>query len=225
VVSVDYGEPGATFQFGDERLTVTVDPDLIADLQGCYTFELTDGCDDTTLISGCLNIGNHECTMLVTACSSTEVMGFRDGFTPTMRVCADIIRPRFKYEFGEERLSNGLMNRYYADRQRTMELRIGRLGEFGHEFISTLPLWDHVYFGAEAYVVTSDSYEPDYGDVYSAHGSVVLNVTPYQEKATKVRCVEDSGGCAPPPNYWVQGTGPNEDYILQEETGERILIN
>jgi hypothetical protein len=153
------------------------------------------------------------------------MLGFKGGFRPQIRVPADLKRPKFSYEFGQEKTSKGRLNRYYAERTRTMELRIGRVGEFTHNFLSTLPLWDHVYIGQDPWVITSESYEPDYADVYAATGGVILEVQPYEEDAKKVRCDEDDGGCSPPPNYWVQGTGPNEDYIIQEETGERILIN
>ena len=225
--SITYAENPDAFELYQDRLTVTLDlGGAYATVpNGCYTIQFTDGCTDTTLISQCVNINEHDCTVMLTACANGDVLGFRGGFRPQMRAVADLKRQTFEYEFGEEKLSSGRLNRYYAERTRSMELRIGRVGEFAHNFLSSLALWDHFYIGSEEYVVTSNTYEPGYDDVYSATGSVLLNVTPYEENARKVRCVEDNAGCAPPPNYWVQGTGPNEDYILQEETGDRILIN
>lgn len=227
VETITYADDIATFEFYSDRLTVSLDlgGGYTTIPNGCYTIQFTDGCDEVTLISQCVNIGDHSCTVQVTACANSEVLGFKNGFRPQMRMVAELNRPRFKYEFREERLSNGTLNRYYAERIRTMEFRISRVGEFAHNFISSLPLWDHVYIGQTEYVVTSEAYEPGYEDVYAATGSILLEVTPYTENARKVRCVEDNAGCAPPPNYWVQGTGPNEDYIIQEETGDRILIN
>jgi hypothetical protein len=35
--------------------------------------------------------------------------------------------------------------------------------------------------------------------------------------------VEDNGGCKPPPNFLVQGSGPNENYVTQTD-GSLILI-
>lgn len=193
VETITYADDIATMTLFEDRLTVTLDltnEDLdIPD--GCYTIQFTDGCEDTILTSQCVNIGSHDCTVILSTCGSSEVMGFKDGFSPQMRVVADLKRPTFEYEYGEERLSNGRLNRFYAERTRTMELRIGRVGEFAHNFLSSLPLWDHFFIGDDEYVVTSNTYEPGYEDVYSATGAVLLNVTPYEGDARKVRCVED----------------------------------
>lgn len=193
VETVTYADDIATMTLFEDRLTVALDltNDDLDIPDGCYTIQFTDGCDETVLISQCVNIGSHDCTIVLSACGNSNVLGFKDSFSPQMRVVADLKRPTFEYEFGEERLSSGILNRYYAERTRTMELRVSRVGEFAHNFLSGLPLWDHFYIAGEEYVITSNTYEPGYEDVYSATGAVLLNVTPYQEDARKVRCEED----------------------------------
>lgn len=211
------------FLLDQDRLTFSVSA---ADLEivGCHTIRITDNCDDVALESQCVNIGDHSCTLSIKVCGSNDILGFTSTFQPSIRIQGEVRRPTYEYEVGEERLSNGKLNRFFAERTRKLELAVSRVGYSVHEFLSSLPLWDHVYIGQEAYVVVADSYEPEYADVYSGYGAVVMKITPYIEEARKVRCAEDDGGCSPPPNYWVQGTGPNEDYVLTED-GNRILIN
>lgn len=232
VGSFEWATSSTLFDFEEDRVTITftatdfqvggypIEPEC-----GKFTIRVTDNCDGSQHISQCVALEDYSttCTIQLKACNSGDGVGFVGNFEPTMRVRSKLTRPVYEYTVREERLSNGRLDRYYADRRRTMELRIDRLGEKAHEFISTLPLWDHVYVGPEAYVVKADQYEPAYGDVYESYGGILLKVEPYQELARKVRCAEDDGGCAPPPNYLVQFTGPNDDYVLQED-GSRILI-
>lgn len=224
IETFDYDSNPERFSLNNGYLTVSLPFSEIEPDDGCYNIRITDGCDETTLTSQLVNIGSHSCTLVITACNASDSMGF-SGFVASMRVIAKVTHPTFEYDVQEERLSNGFINRYYADRRRKMELRIDRLGEFGHDFISTLPLYDHVYIEDAEYVVSADGYAPGYGDVYDAFGGIILQIEPKQELARKVLCGEDDGGCAPPPNYWVENTGPNSDYILQEENLDRILLN
>lgn len=190
---------------------------------GCYTIKITDNCAEQSLESQCINVNDHACTILIGACNSGDGIGF-SGFRPEMRVTAKVVRPVYEYEVEEQRLTNGMIDRYFADRQRKMSFGIDRIGEFGHDFLSTLALYDHVYLDQMEVVVDAEPYEPAYADVWDDYGGILLTVRPKQELARKTRCTEDFAGCAPPPNYWVQGTGPNEDYVLQEDN-ERILIH
>lgn len=225
------------FVFEEDRVTITFDlTDLTDDgdpveFEGCYTFRVTDTCHgydgetQSQYESQCVAIADYtDCTLVLKACNSGDGIGFVGNFEPQMRVRAKLVRPVYEYTVKEERFSNGRINRYYADRQRVMELRIDRTGEYGHEFLSTLSLYDHVYIGTQEYSVEADGYEPGYADVWESYGGILLKVRPAQELARKVRCEEDQGGCAPPPNYWVQGTGPNTNYVLQSANGERILL-
>lgn len=190
---------------------------------GCYTIRITDNCaDGNQLESQCINVADHACTILIGACNSGDGLGF-SGFRPEMRVVAKVAQPTYEYEVEEQRLTDGTIDRYFADRQRKMSFGIDRIGEFGHDFLSTLPLYDHVYLDQQEVIVDAEPYEPAYADVWDDYGGILLTVRPKQELVRKTRCSEDFAGCAPPPNYWVQGTGPNEDYVLQEDN-ERIFI-
>jgi hypothetical protein len=231
IATIDYTSTPGAFAYGDGRVTTTFDlqdfagpgPSYVTIADGCYTIRVSD--NGTSLESQCINIGQHDCTISVKACNVGDAIGFIAGFSPTMRLYARLTRPKYTYEDGRERGSDGRINVYFADRMKTMELRLGGLGERGHEFVSTLALYDHVYLDRDAYVVKADPYEPAYADVFDAHGDIILVVEPAQFLARKVRMDADDGGCRPPPNYWVQGTGPNEDYVLQSVDGSRILIS
>lgn len=193
----------------------------------CYFIRVIDNCDDVTLESQCISVGLHSCAIRVTACNANDVgnIYFSDTFTLSMLLMANIVRPTYSYNTKEERFSNGLTNRYYADRQSSYELKITYLDEFGHDFVSTLALYDHIYFGQTEYVVKAETYTPEYNDVWDDQAPITLRLIPKQELYRKVRCAEDTGNCAPPPNYWVENTGPNTDYILNETDGSRIPLH
>lgn len=223
------GQP-TRFHFDRDHIIVDVPVGEIAGgtlPDGCYTIRVIDNCDEVTLESECINVGVHACAIRVTACNNTDIGDIytSDVFTISALLHAKIVRPSFTYDVKDERLSNGLTNRYYADRQSRLELRIGYLSEFGHDFVSTLMAYDHVYFGQTEYIVGSEGYSPEYNDVWDDQAPMKLMLTPKQELFRKVRCAEDDGSCAPPPNYWVENTGPNEDYILSEEDASRIPLN
>lgn len=212
------------FRFSGQSLTITYPLTYIA--PGCYYLKVTDGCDVSQLTSIPINIGEHECSVLIQACNSGDAMGFDlTDFNPEMRVYGKLVRSTFDYDTTEDRWSNGKVDRPYADRRRKMELRIDRVGEFGHDFLSTLPLWDRIYIDGAEYIVKPETYEPDYTDVWDDVAPVILQVEPKQELVRKVRCGPDTGGCFVPPNYWVENTGPNEDYILTSATNERIELH
>lgn len=224
----DMEEHPERFTFDRESITVSYPLSDVPYLTGCgYSLRVIDQCDDTALDSQTINVIDGSCSLLFTACNTTDFGGFYingSNFAPQIRVIAKLTHPQYEYTTGEERLSNGRVNRYWADRRRKMELRIDRVGESAHRFLSTLPTWDHFYIGQEEYVMSADEYIPGYQDIYEAYGGIIRMVEPRQELFRKVRCVEENAGCTPPPNYHVQGTGPNTDYIVQEENGDRFLI-
>ena len=220
-----------TFDTNPERFvitgnTITVAYPMTYIPNGCYYIRLTDECSLSQITSMGINVGDHACTILVQCCNSGDAMGFDlTDFNPEIRVYGKLVRPAFDYDTVEDRWSNGKVDRTYADRRRTMDLRIDRLGEMGHDFVSTFPLWDRLIIEGEEYIAKSEPYEPDYTDVWDDVAPVIVKVEPKQELVRKVRCAEDDGGCFVPPNYWVENTGPNTDYILTEETNEPIELH
>ena len=224
----DVTEHPERFTYDRDSVTISYPLSDVPYLSGCgYSIRVIDQCDDVGLDSQAINVVDGSCSLLFTVCNTTDFGGFyidNSGFSPQIRVLAKLTHPAYDYDIAEERLSNGRLNRYYADRRRKMELRIDRVGESAHRFLSTIPVWDHFYIGQDEYVMGADEYVPGYEDVYEAYGGIIRTVVPRQELMRKVRCGEESAGCVPPPNYHVQGTGPNTDYIIQEENGDRILI-
>lgn len=220
-----------TFATNPERFvitgnTMTVSYPMTYIPNGCYYVRLTDECSLSQISSSPVNVGDHECTVLVQCCNSGDAMGFNfTDFNPEIRLYGKLVRATFDYDTSEDRWSNGKVSRNYADRRRTMELRIDRLGEYGHDFVSTFPLWDRLIIDGYEYIAKAEAYEPEYTDVWDDIAPVIVKLEPKQELVRKVRCAEDDGGCFVPPNYWVENTGPNTDYILTEETNEPIELH
>ena len=155
--------------------------------------------------------------MLLSACSSSDVGNiYFTNYTHSIRVYSKLVRPVFEYEEQRQRLSDGTIDIFYADRQRVLELRLGRLAWWAHDVLSSFAVQDHFYVGVDEYAIDPDGFEPAYGDVWDDQGDVLVKVRPKAELMRKVRCEEDDGGCAPPPNYLVQGTGPNENWVTSE---------
>lgn len=218
-------------RFAYDRDHVTVDVPLATLVagypvpDGCYTLRIESECDDIQLNSQCISIADHACTLLLSACSSSDVGNiYFTNYTHSIRVYSKLVRPVFEYEEQRQRLSDGTIDIFYADRQRVLELRLGRLAWWAHDVLSSFAVQDHFYVGVDEYAIDPDGFEPAYGDVWDDQGDVLVKVRPKAELMRKVRCEEDDGGCSPPPNYLVQGTGPNENWVLQSTTNERILI-
>jgi hypothetical protein len=184
------------YTFGTNTVTFTVPAEDPA-ITGCHRVRITDECDDSVLTSQVLAFGAHECTLKIEACNVSDGIGF-EGFRPLMRIKGKINRPTYEYESSQERLSDGTLNRPFAQRFMKLELRADNVGEYGHRFLSTLPLYDHVYIDGEEYVAKADAYEPAYNDVYDATASIIIPIEPKVDLARKVRAVEDGGGCTPP---------------------------
>ncbi len=220
-----------TFSSNPERFVITptsmtVSYPMTYIPNGCYYVRLTDECSLSQISSSPVNVGDHECTVLVQCCNSGNAMGFDlTDFNPEVRLYGKLVRSTYDYDTSEDRWSNGKVSRNYADRRRTMELRIDRLGEYGHDFVSTFPLWDRLIIDGYEYIAKAEPYEPDYTDVWDDVAPVIVKLEPKEELVRKVRCAEDDGGCFVPPNFWVENTGPNTDYILTEETNEPIELH
>lgn len=223
LVTYTFNTDPEVYDYGTGFMTVNIPYDEA--FGPCFKIEVDDPCAEVTYTSQQINRVNAAGTILITTCNASPGMGFGPSFGCKARYTAKLVRSTYDYEEASERGTNGYVNNYYAERLRSMEFRVDDAGEIAHDFLSTLPLYDHVYFGQAEYRVKAEGYEPDYGDVWEAHGSIILSVEPKQEAMRKVRCLPDTqGGCVPPPNYLVQGTGPNQDYITLN-TGGRIKLH
>lgn len=194
-------------------------------LSGCFTVRVTETCGDeeVVLTSQSLTTATVPCSVKVRACAGMEVLGFAN-YPLEIRLDAKLVRPIWEYDVSDERRSNGRNLRHYADTQRRMEFRIGLQSEFVHPFIAMLPMFPHVYLGQDEYSFDAEEYAPLYADVFDGTGGVVMTCRPKQELLRVVLCGPEPDGCPPPPNLWVQGTGPNNDLILTED-GRSVLLN
>lgn len=195
------------------------------DLSGCFTVRVTETCgtDETILTSQQLTTASVPCSVKLRACAGMEALGFAN-YPLEIRLDAKLVKPVWEYDVSDERRSNGRNLRHYADSQRRMEFRVGLQSEFVHPFLAVLPLFPHVYIGQDEYSFDAEEYAPLYGDVFDGTGGVVMTVRPKQELLRVVLCGPEPDGCPPPPNLWVQGTGPNNDLILTED-GRAVLLN
>ncbi len=218
-----YDTTPEVFDYSNGYMTLNIPAD--ADWGNCFRIEVDDPCNAVVYTSQIVNFTDPAKTIKIRACNVSDGMGFGSGFAPEARYISKLVRSTFDYNEGTERGTNGFINNYFAERLRSMEFRVDDAGEIAHDFLSTLPLWDHVYFGQAEYHVKPEGFEPDWGDIYEAHGSIIMPVEPKQEAMRKVRTMPDIlGGCVPPPNFLVQGTGPNNDYITLN-TGGRIALH
>lgn len=222
--SVNAADDPEAFSYSGDSVVVTVEM-AEAGITGCFRVRLTDCDDEVGVTSQTFQvISDTSCTLLFSACNDYAAMGLPEGFTPRMRANAKLVRPSWEYDVSEERRSNGRWSRHYADRQTRYELRIDLQSEFTLPFISAWPVFHHFYVGQQEFSIDPEAIEPTYQDVFDGTGGVVLSVRPKQELLRNVRCeAENEAGCPPPPNYLVQGTGPNTDYILTQ-AGDRILL-
>lgn len=205
------------FTFNADMLLVQLPGSALSFEPTCFVIEMDD-CDGVTLTSQQFKmLDSTVCTILLSACNDGE---------PTYRVRVDgkLVKPRWEYEESAERHSNGRWSRNYIDMQRRMELRIGEQGEALHPFLAKLKLFRHFYVEQEEFYIPGEPYEPLYEDVFDGTGGTIYDIFPKQELNRAVICgPEESDGCPPPPNYWVQGTGPNTNYIITQ-LGELIRL-
>lgn len=198
--SVNYADEPEYFSFVNGGINVIMPMSVTGIAVGeCFTIEMTDDCDDVTLVSQQFRaVSADDCKYLaIRACNDYDAMGFANPFSPRIRIPATLARPRYQYETNDERHSNGRNYRSFADRDREMTLGTDPLNEDDHSFLSALPLFSHVYIGNDEMFFNADTYEPAYGDVWSATGAVQMQVKFKQELLRNVQCGPELEGCAP----------------------------
>lgn len=217
-------DDSSSFTFYDDIMSVDL-PLGEVEISGCFTVRVTNTCGDvvTVLTSQTLQAVSAGCTLKLRACNDTTAL----GFAPTpfeIRLNASLTHPTYQYEVSGQRRSNGRIMNNYVDRQRTMELRIGLQSEWVHPFIAALPVFAHFYVGQQEFVFDAEGYEPLYGDVFEGTGGIVLSLKPKEELFRRVQCEAEGPGCLPPPNLWVQGTGPNNNFVITQDN-ETIIVS
>ena len=194
-------QPGY-FLFYDGGFTFQIAMDDTGLAKGCFTLELRDNCSDTGIVSQQFSIIEKDCdTLLIRACNDYANMGFGIPFAPRIRIPARMGWPSYNSTVEEERYSDGVIMRPTGDRTSSLTIKTGILNEYDHAFLSTLPIWDHVYVGegdlAREVVVQDGKYEPSYGDDQWLNGAVVFTVAPKAELVRKTLCGPALDGCSP----------------------------
>lgn len=198
----------------------------IPDVTGCFSVKVTETCNevDTVLESQQFVTTTDDCNILIRACGGGYDMLGMLRPTLEMRINAKLVHATWEATVSEEIRSNGRRVRNYGDSRRAMELRVGLQSEYAHPFLSLLPILPSFLIGQTEYIAAGDAWEPQYGDVFDGTAAITLTVYPKEELRRVVICADEPLPCPPPPNYLVQGTGPNDDLIITE-LGEAILLN
>ena len=171
--------------------------------EGCFTLELISNCNDQSITSQTFKVVNNglpdgDCdTLLIRACNDYDNIGFSVPFVPRIRILARMGWPVYSTEVLEERDSTGKITRSFGDRTKTLTIKTGILNEWDHAFLSTLPIWDHVYIENQEVVVANGKYEPLYGEGQWLNGAVTFDVSPKAELVRKVACGPAGTGCDP----------------------------
>ena len=193
----------------------------------CVYLRISSSCDDggDPLCSQPIRVGDCAGAIVVRACLDHDAMGFGAPAIFDVRLKASLVRPRFEYETSEERWSDGTINRYYIDRQRTMDLLIQLVDEALHPFLAALCMFDHVYIGDDEYSVDANGYDPAYGES-TGTAAVALVVRPKRELLRRVTCEEPGPGCDPANDPPCDPANVFIDYVWSEDDqGYIITVN
>lgn len=212
VTTINYGSNHSLFSFSGDRVTAMIPmSDTHINAEQCFTVTVTDGCDggsgsgsgsgsDGELVSQRLRAIRPDCrTLTVRTCLDEDAMGFAP-FAPRVLVPAQLGRPTWKHDVAEQRGVDGRHMTTYADRVTSLALRIGALGYHDHNYLSSLPEWDHVYLYSQGTIVEvqpdGEAYEPAYADSDSV-GSVEIAFRLKEELVRNVNCGAEGDGCNP----------------------------
>ncbi len=185
------------FTVSGDVLGVTV-PLFNVEAGQCIYIRITHACQtgENTLCSQPIKV-ESDCggTIMVRACLDHDAMGFAAPAIFEARLRASLIRPRWEFDTSEERWSDGTINRYYVDRQRTMDFMVQPVDEVLHPFLAALCMFDHVYLNNDEFSV-DEGYEPEYGE-QSGTAAALLTVRPKRELMRRVTCDDPGPGCSP----------------------------
>ena len=199
----------ANFSFdGADIVTVNIPLSAIENLPNCFYIAVTQTCwvpnppspptpqVTSELCSQPFQISECQNTVRVRACNDTAKMGFNAGVF-YLRVPGALVRPRWNTEVKQERGSDGVIRRTWADRTSTIELATGMIDGSLHPFLSALAVFDHVYVEDNEYMIEGGGYDPSYGDSMTSSGSVSIAMRPAVEMLRNVACSAPGRGCAP----------------------------
>lgn len=197
-----YADHTSWFTFAADTVTVTMPVSAaLVPVGECFTITVEDTCDGgSSVTSQSLRVVVPDCSLITfRGCLDGEAMGFQP-FAPRLTVPATVGRASWKTEGEEEHASDGTRRITSANRELILSVRTGAIGYDDHNFLSSLPLWDHVYVYQGSHILevqaAMDGYEPSY-DVSDTVGTVEFNVKLRQELVNKVACGALGDGCSP----------------------------
>jgi hypothetical protein len=177
---------------------VTFNKFFTEDVTGCFNIELRDNCTGYPLTYCSQPFKVVECRegLVVRTCNDDDAMGFVAGYFQA-RLLASLVRPSWDFEVSEERLSNGVLNRHFVERQAVYQLNIEIVGASLHQWLAALPMFDHLYIGQTEWSADADGYAPAYGDAQTGNAGALVTVRDPNTVLRRVRCEDIGAGCNP----------------------------
>ena len=177
---------------------VTFNKFFTEDVTGCFNIELRDNCTGYPLMYCSQPFKVVECRegLVVRTCNDDDAMGFVAGYFQA-RLLASLVRPSWDFEVSEERLSNGVLNRHFVERQAVYQLSIEIVGASLHQWLAALPMFDHLYIGQTEWSADADGYAPAYGDAQTGNAGALVTVRDPNTVLRRVRCEDIGAGCNP----------------------------
>jgi hypothetical protein len=177
---------------------VTFNKFFTEDVTGCFNIELRDNCTGYPLTYCSQPFKVVECRegLVVRTCNDDDAMGFVAGYFQA-RLLASLVRPSWDFEVSEERLSNGVLNRHFVERQAVYQLSIEIVGASLHQWLAALPMFDHLYIGQTEWSADADGYAPAYGDAQTGNAGALVTVRDPNTVLRRVRCEDIGAGCNP----------------------------
>jgi hypothetical protein len=177
---------------------VTFNKFFTEDITGCFNIELRDNCTGYPLTYCSQPFKVVECRegLVVRTCNDDDAMGFVAGYFQA-RLLASLVRPSWDFEVSEERLSNGVLNRHFVERQAVYQLSIEIVGASLHQWLAALPMFDHLYIGQTEWSADADGYAPAYGDAQTGNAGALVTVRDPNTVLRRVRCEDIGAGCNP----------------------------
>jgi hypothetical protein len=200
---------------------VTFNKNFTEDVEGCFRFELRDGCAYGSPVYCSQEFKVVDCKegLLVRTCNDSTAMGFVAGYFQA-RIPASLVRPTWEFEVSEERLSNGQLNRHFIERQAVYQLSIEIVGAKLHPWLAALAMFDHLYIAGTEWSADADGYAPGYGD-QTGNGGVAITVRDPKTVLRRVRCEDIGEGCDPANDPICNSA--NADVALVVADGDIIL--
>jgi hypothetical protein len=213
---VSYSPTGDPEMFVYNGQHVTFSKYFDEEVSGCFTFQLADNCTEepVTYCSQTFQPVGCEQGIVLRTCNDANAMGFVPGYFQA-RVSASLVRPNWEFEVSEERLSNGVLNRHFIERQEVYQLSVETVGASLHPWLAAAAMFDHFYVEGTEWSVDADGYQPGYGD-RTGNGGVLLTVRNPKKVLRRVRCADIWEGCDPANDPICNTANADVQLVLQD---------